>query len=71
MKAKCKKCYYLDRDMLSNTKEKNNWHFCGLHGRAEVDPDGEQRNLDRRGGCGFFTIEGKQLNFLEELFNNI
>lgn len=54
MKARCKNCVYLNWDFITGkviTPEYNN--FCGLHGRAEVDIDGVQQNLDGRGGCGY------------------
>lgn len=39
-------------------------YFCGLHGSASVDPDGEQIDFDHHGGCGFVKIEGsRQLVF--------
>lgn len=64
MKARCRKCYYFDfspfmaqfgetcqmqREKANRTGE----HFCGQHGGAEIDPDGEQRSLDRKGSCNF------------------
>ena len=52
-KAKCRRCMNLNYDFLLGTYEDTDDYFCGLHGRAPVDPDGEQMNLDRRGGCGF------------------
>lgn len=55
MKARCRKCNYLDFDLLHDQVEivDSNQHFCGLHGRAIVNPDGEQPNLNNHGSCGF------------------
>jgi len=48
----------MDYDVFSRTYEHHpSGHFCGLHGRAQVNPDGEQANLDARGGCGFSPKE--------------
>lgn len=54
-KAQCRKCQHLDYDHLSDQKEfcQAGEHFCGLHGRTRVDPDGEQMDLNHKGGCGF------------------
>ena len=52
-KMKCRRCKYLNFDFLEDKYEPESPPFCGLHGRTEVDPDGEQQNLDHRGGCGF------------------
>lgn len=54
-KAKCRQCLHLDYDHLSDTIEpcKDGEHFCGLHGRARIDPDGIQQDLNHQGGCGF------------------
>lgn len=54
-KIKCRSCLNLDYCYIFGRYEqrKDGDHFCGLHGRAHVDPDGEQVNLDARGGCGF------------------
>ena len=43
----------------------DNDHFCGLHGRAPVDPDGPQVDLNHRGGCGYCRVsdDGEQLSF--------
>ena len=50
MKARCRQCEYLNQD-------------CGLHGRARVDPDGEQPDLNHHGGCGFNrATEPRQYN---------
>ena len=32
-------------------------HYCGLHGCARVDPEGEQQDLDHQGSCGFLPIK--------------
>lgn len=53
MKAKCSQCRYLNYNFFDGTYENKVPPFCGLHGRARVDPDGEQRNLNHEGGCGF------------------
>lgn len=52
-KMRCRRCRNLNFDFLSGKYEPELPPFCGLHGRTEVDPDGEQQNLDHRGGCGF------------------
>ena len=54
-KMRCWHCEYLDNDLLSGCHESvaDGCHFCGLHGRAQVDPDGPQQNLDHKGGCGY------------------
>lgn len=57
MKARCKSCYWLNWDFASNEYVGGPW-FCGLHGCARVDPDGEQRDLDHRGGCGYMFADG-------------
>lgn len=59
MKARCNKCHYLDYDVFTDSYHFGVWdnrHRCGLHGCAEVDPEGEQPNLDRHGSCGFMPI---------------
>lgn len=56
MKARCRQCEYLNFDFIFNVYESGDW-FCGLHGRALVDPDGEQPDLDHKGGCGFNKAE--------------
>ena len=47
MKARCNRCTWMDYDVFSKTYEQHpdGHHFCGWHGRAEVDPDGEQPRL--------------------------
>ena len=54
-RMRCWRCEHLDYDHISDTQETaaDGEHFCGLHGRARVDPDGPQQNLNRKGGCGF------------------
>ena len=58
-KMRCRKCANLDYDYINGRHEtrREGGHFCGLHGRAHVDPDSNQVNLDRRGGCGFIQKE--------------
>lgn len=55
-KIKCRLCVNLDYNAFFRRYENRSdgEHFCGCHGMAQVDPDGEQLNLDHRGGCGFF-----------------
>ena len=53
MKMRCNKCVWLDYDVFDNMYESHTYHFCGLHGRARVNPDGEQQNLNGRESCGF------------------
>lgn len=54
-RMRCWRCAYLDYDCISDCQEQPQpgEHFCGLHGRTRVDPDGEQMDLDHHGGCGF------------------
>lgn len=52
MKTRCKTCEFLNWDFITGDYTPGPW-FCGLHGRTSVDPDGEQRDLDHRGGCGY------------------
>lgn len=55
MKARCRNCNYLNYDFFSDSYERvePGEDFCGLHGRAKVNPDGEQQNLNSRGSCGY------------------
>jgi hypothetical protein len=59
MKMRCWRCKNLNYDYFDRKYETpaDGHFFCGLHGRAQVDPDGEQVNLDRRGGCGYYPKE--------------
>ena len=52
-RARCRECQWLNYDFLSDKYERDLPPFCGLHGRARVDPNGWQQNLDHNGGCGF------------------
>lgn len=52
-KMRCRRCQNLNYNFLTDRYENGEPFFCGLHGCARVDPDGEQQNLDHRGGCGF------------------
>lgn len=54
MKMRCKKCTWLNYDVIRDRYQNDYEPFCGLHGRAPVDPEGEQVNLDRHGSCGFY-----------------
>lgn len=56
MKARCRQCMCLNFDFILDEYESGDW-FCGLHGHACVDPDGEQPDLDHQGGCGFIEAE--------------
>lgn len=61
MKARCRSCYWLNWDFISGEYVSGQW-FCGLHGCTRVDPDGEQLDLDHRGGCGYMkATEPRQL----------
>lgn len=51
MKMRCRRCRYYNYDFLSDVYEAGS--FCGLHGRAYIDPFSEQVNLNHNGGCGF------------------
>lgn len=59
-KMRCRECFCYNYDFISNKYEVGR-SICGLHGGASVDPDGIQRNLDNRGGCGFIPKYGQQL----------
>ena len=53
---------YYNWDFLTGKNEYNGKSsYCGLHGRTQVDPDGDQVNLDHRGGCGYRRREPVQL----------
>lgn len=52
-KMKCRWCTWLNYDVFTRTYEQPEHYFCGLHGRARVDINGEQENLDARGSCGY------------------
>lgn len=59
-KMRCADCYWLDWDFVTHRHiplRNPGFHYCGLHGRAQVDPNGEQQNLDRHGGCGFMPVQ--------------
>lgn len=43
----------LNYDYLTGRYEPELPPFCGVHDRIRVDPDGQQQDLDHRGGCGF------------------
>lgn len=61
MKARCRSCYWLNWDFISGEYVGRPW-FCGLHGGTRVDPDGEQRDLDHHGSCGYMkATEPRQL----------
>lgn len=51
-RARCRECEYLNQNNINLEYESGDW-FCGLHGRAAVDPDGDQPDLNHHGGCGF------------------
>ena len=55
MKVKCKTCAWLNYSFIFDRYQQRNKgdNICGLHGGASVDIDGEQPNLDNRGGCGY------------------
>lgn len=55
-KARCRECYYLNWNYLTLDYEVGDW-FCGLHGMAAVDPDGDQPDLNHHGGCGFHKAD--------------
>ena len=56
-KMRCRNCEWLNYDFIFNEYEKcePGKNFCGLHGRARVDIDGPQLNLDSFGSCGFLA----------------
>lgn len=57
MKARCHECFYLNWYYLTGEYWAGDW-FCGLHGSATVNPDGNQPDFDHKGGCGFHPIQG-------------
>lgn len=62
---RCRSCRWFDWEFITEeiTPQVEGEHFCGLHGRTRVDPDGPQVDLNHYGGCGYFKIEGgEQLN---------
>lgn len=63
-RAKCRECRWLNWDFVTDGYERGSEPFCGLHGRARVDPSGKQPNLDHMGGCGFVT-KYEQLKLFE------
>lgn len=56
-RARCRRCYFLNRNGLTDEVEQTDEPFCGLHGQAPIDPDGKQPDLDHEGGCGFIPNE--------------
>lgn len=69
-KIKCRTCTHLNYDYLQSryeTFEEAGNYYCGVHGRAAVDPDGQQVNLNRRGGCGYYPKQRppKQLSLFD------
>jgi hypothetical protein len=53
-KARCRTCEYFEWYFITGEKDHDFMKSrCGLHGGAVVDPDGEQPNMDHRGGCGY------------------
>ena len=67
MKVKCKTCAWLNYSFIFDRyqQRKKGDNICGLHGGASVDIDGEQPNLDNRGGCGYHKkSNGYNLNYL-------
>jgi hypothetical protein len=53
---RCYGCEYLNYDFLDDIYEHGE-PFCGLHGRAPVDPNGPQQDLNHHGGCGYSPID--------------
>lgn len=55
VRMQCRDCMFLDWDFITNRTDtvEDGKHFCGLHGRSRVNPDGWQQNLNNRGSCGF------------------
>ena len=68
MKARCRRCFCLNFNFIRSEYEWDAPFFCGQHGCARVDPDGEQRNLDNRGSCGFWPKVDEQPRQLEFKF---
>lgn len=67
-KMRCRKCNWLNWDFITQTQENTTEYYCGLHGCARVDPDGEQANLDTHGSCGFSAIRKESAKQLELKF---
>jgi hypothetical protein len=63
--ARCRGCFCLNYNFIRGEYEMDAPYFCGQHGCARVDPDGEQRNLDNRGSCGFWPKVDEQPRQLE------
>lgn len=59
MKTRCYECMFLNWDFLSGEYWPGDW-FCGLHGGAPVDPNGNQPDLNHHGSCGFIPLEGQR-----------
>ena len=57
-KMRCLQCMWFNYDFFER-KYEDGKSFCGLHGRAHVNPNGDQVNLlgSDRFGCGFEPIE--------------
>lgn len=66
-RARCGDCRRLNRDLLADEAEpfeRLGYWFCGVHGRAHIDPDGRQPNLNRRGGCDYST-KNRQMSLFD------
>lgn len=57
-KMRCRQCLWYNYDFFDH-KYEDGKSFCGLHGRTNVDPNGEQLNLlgADKFGCGYEPIE--------------
>lgn len=63
-KMRCERCLCYQYNFISGEYERHWGSFCGLHGGTQVDPKGEQMNLDGKGSCGFIPkVQEVQLSF--------
>lgn len=61
-RTKCNFCAYLNYDFINDRYDDRQDFVCGLHGSAQVNPNGPQMDLDHKGGCGFSPkYKGEQL----------
>lgn len=51
-KMRCDRCIHFRYNYIMSRYEE--YDMCGLHGGVRVVPGEPQRNLDTRGGCGYY-----------------
>lgn len=61
---RCRECFFFQHYIPTNEYDRSR-NFCGLHGCTTVDPDGEQRDLDHSGGCGYVPNIVRQLTVFD------